>query len=130
MDCNFHLQAATNSQVKDGFNNKQEMLQATQYVLCTCICLISFRQFAVWRCQVHFNFQCLSYCLHQVCLCALVGMQLQNGERAAANSQVQNQTLMCEVIKGFFYYALEVFNARIHAMLKVRRHHSLGTDSN
>jgi hypothetical protein len=35
MDCNFHLQAATNSQVKVGFNNKQEMLQAMQYVLCT-----------------------------------------------------------------------------------------------
>jgi hypothetical protein len=64
MGCNFHLQAATNSQVKVGFKNKQEMLQATQYVLCTCICLISFRQFAVWRCQVHLNFQCLSYCLH------------------------------------------------------------------
>ncbi len=35
MDCNFHLQAATDSQVKIGFNNKQEMLQqrSMYYVL-------------------------------------------------------------------------------------------------
>ncbi len=50
--------------------------------------------------------------------------------RMMRGQQQTHRYRMCEVIKGFFYYALEVFIARIHAMLKLRRHHSLGTDSN
>ncbi len=61
-----------------------------------------------------------------VCPVGSCNYRMVRGQQETHRYRIKPWCVRC-AIKGFFYYALEVFNARIHAMSKVRRHHSLST---